>query len=286
MTPFEIAYPEGWLDVATCLQSGQVFRFQEADGVWTGSDGANTYSIRLGNPLSVTSNATPEALSSFFRLDWDAESVEGQILRCEPEMEPVMGGLRGLRVLRPSCPHETFYSFLCTPNNNLTRITGMVRFLASMGEDGVFPGTEVIAALPEALLRERKFGYRARTIPNVAQHVLEKGGDVWIESLKSLSYEEAHRELLGIPGIGPKLADCICLFALDHSEAVPVDTHVYQVAVRRYFPEMAGKALTDLRYRMIGDFFRDRFGSLAGWAHQYLFLDNLRRVASERRLSR
>ena len=71
------------------------------------------------------------------------------------------------------------------------------------------------------------------------------------------------------------MADCIALFGLHHMEAAPVDTHLWQAACRLYFPDWAGKAVTDVRYRQLGDFLRERFGDLTGWAHQYLFYENL-----------
>ena len=41
--------------------------------------------------------------------------------------------------------------------------------------------------------------------------------------------------LLPLPlhaGIGPKVAACVALFSLDKHAAIPVDTHVWQIAVR------------------------------------------------------
>jgi hypothetical protein len=67
------------------------------------------------------------------------------------------------------------------------------------------------------------------------------------------------------------------LFALHNTWAVPVDTHLWQAAVRCYFPQWEGASLTDAKYRGIGSYFRERFGELAGWAHQYLFVDNMLR---------
>lgn len=253
------------------------------DGRMLGVDGANYYLVELGSPLRVESNAGPEAFESLFRLDWDAADIERRIVRRGPELAPYMEGMRGLRVLRPSDPSETFFSFLCTPNNNVARITGMVRTLAAFGDplaevDGRtihrFPSAEMIARIPEQELRERRFGYRAGTITRAAAEVARRG-EAWLPGLKSASYDEAMRELLAIPGVGPKLADCIALFALDHTEAVPVDTHVWQQVVRIYRPDWEGKSLTPARYAEAGTIFRDRFGDLSGWAHQYLFYDNL-----------
>ena len=41
------------------------------------------------------------------------------------------------------------------------------------------------------------------------------------------------RMLLKLGGVGKKVADCICLFALHHIEAFPVDTHI-QDMLKRY----------------------------------------------------
>ena len=50
------------------------------------------------------------------------------------------------------------------------------------------------------------------------------------------------------------MADCICLMSLDKMEAVPVDTHVWQLAVREY--HLSGlsnnKSLTESVYKQIG----------------------------------
>ncbi len=233
--------------------------------------------------LKVKSNSRREDFERLFRLDWDSVEIEREVLERGPELTPYLGSLEGLRVMRQSDPEETFFTFLCTPNNHIKRIAGMVGQLASYGpvagefggiEFHRFPSVEVIASIPEEDLRAKGFGYRGATIPNAARYALSKGPD-YLTSLKKEPYEVAQRALCEVPGVGPKLADCICLFGLDHTEAVPIDTHIWQAATRLYFPEWQGKALTDMKYRQVSAFFRDRFGELAGWAHQYLFFDNV-----------
>ena len=41
----------------------------------------------------------------------------------------------------------------------------------------------------------------------------------------------------------PKVAACICLFSLDKAAAVPVDTHVWQLAAQHYLPHLRGARL-------------------------------------------
>jgi N-glycosylase/DNA lyase len=67
----------------------------------------------------------------------------------------------------------------------------------------------------------------------------------------------------------------VCAFALGKDQAVPVDTHVFQLTRDRYMPELRGKSLTDALYARIATFWRQQFGPYAGWAQQYLFYDHL-----------
>lgn len=99
------------------------------------------------------------------------------------------------------------------------------------------------------------------------------------------SYRRAHEQLLLLPGVGPKVADCVCLMGLGWGEAVPVDTHVWQIAVRDYRfgggGKSAGKTKTFSRamYDAVGDHFRKLWGDQAGWAHSVLFTADLRAFA-------
>ena len=52
-----------------------------------------------------------------------------------------------------------------------------------------------------------------------------------------------------------QVADCVCLMSLDKTEAIPVDTHVWQFAARHYLPKLLSaknKSLTDKLYQDIG----------------------------------
>lgn len=263
-----------------------MFRWKEQRlDEWIGVDGDRWYRVNVApGELKVSSNGTEADFRSLFRLEIDLPTLERKILASGPELAPYVVQLPGLRLLRPSSARELVFCFLCTPNNNLGRILQMVSALAKYGEpmaevDQVelhrFPTIERIAAISESELRSKGFGYRAATIPSIAHRILEAGGEPWLVSLRETPYEQARAALMSLKGIGPKLADCMALFALHHTESVPVDTHLWQAAVRLYFPEWQEKSLTEQRYRMIGDLFRSRFGEWAGWAHQYLFYENL-----------
>ncbi len=288
---------------------------KEEDGAWVGVDGSNWYRLWHGRPahgfqdrpgldrqqtilspkegsaLMVHTNATRDEAMRFFRLDKDAKESERRILELGPELKPAIDTLLGIRLMRPSSLTETVFTFLCTANNNLHRIIPMCWKLGSFGEPLVdskgtsptvegstltrFPTVTQIAAIDELELRQAGFGYRGATIPKAAKAILERGAEVWLSELRQADYLDLHHELCTIPGIGPKLADCIALYGYDKGEAVPLDTHIWQAFTRLYHPEWKDKAVTDFRYRESTQRFRDRFGELSGWAHLFLFFENL-----------
>jgi N-glycosylase/DNA lyase len=64
---------------------------------------------------------------------------------------------------------------------------------------------------------------------------------------------------------------------LGWGEAVPVDTHVWQIAQRDYkFGKGKHKSLTKATYDAVGDHFRQLWGKEAGWAHSVLFAADLK----------
>lgn len=120
----------------------------------------------------------------------------------------------------------------------------------------------------ESVLKKEGFGYRAKYINESAKLIVKEGGEKWLNDLTKLQYEDAKNKLMTLTGIGPKVADCICLMSLGHLGAIPVDTHVYQIARKFYMPGLPKrKTVTTKIYKDIGDHFRDLYGPLAGWAH-------------------
>ena len=246
-------------------------------------DGAAWFCLRRhAKVVHVESNAGYDELSRLFSLELNASVIVKEIATAGPELEPYLAATRGLRVLRYADPVECVFTFLCTANNHVARIATMVRQLASYGprlDDHPthrrFPTLECLAALSETDLRSAGFGYRGASMPKVAVQLLHRGGARYVEDLRGSSFAVARAELMSLPSIGPKLADCIALFGLGFRVSVPVDTHLWKAATRLYFPDYAGTALTQQKYEEFASFFSNRFGPNAGWAHQALFFDSL-----------
>ncbi|XP_048066616.1 N-glycosylase/DNA lyase isoform X2 [Megalobrama amblycephala] len=131
----------------------------------------------------------------------------------------------------------------------------------------------------EMRLRDLGFGYRARFLQQSSQTIVNSHGPDWLHLLRSAPYLQTRDALRTLPGVGLKVADCVCLMSLDKFEALPVDTHVWQIAKRDYnfAAGNSQKTLTDRVYKEIGDFFRKLWGPYAGWAQSVLFCADLKK---------
>jgi N-glycosylase/DNA lyase len=280
------------LDLSATLRSGQVFRWtQDADHVWHGV---------LENQRIARLQQSADSAGIWWEADGpDAEAAIRSFLRLGPQ-EPDLTALAetwcredalfaeawarnpGIRVLRQD-PGECFFAFLCASVAPIARISGMLRAVA--GELGtplrpgeitegyytLFPSASQIAAASEERLRELGLGFRARRVMEASRTLIQLPPGHLAVLRHGATYDEAKKELTAFFGVGEKIADCVCLFALDKDGAIPVDTHIWRIAVTRYAPDLAGKSLTAANYARVTQAFHDRFGPLAGWAQQTLF---------------
>lgn len=162
----------------------------------------------------------------------------------------------------------------------------MVDFVSSLGlylgevegfEFHQFPSLERLSRVSEDELRKAGFGYRAKYITGTVSALQSKpgGGDEWLLSLRKLDLQDAIAALCTLPGVGPKVAACIALFSLDQHSAIPVDTHVWQIATRYLVPDLAGAKLTNKLCSRVAEAFVSKYGEYAGWAQTLLFIAEL-----------
>lgn len=128
-------------------------------------------------------------------------------------------------------------------------------FLGSVGgaDFYTFPELDRLCAATEEDLRGMGLGYRAKFICKSSQTVAANGGRGWLERLRAAPHEEARTALETLCGVGSKVADCVCLFSLDKTGAIPIDTHVWQISVRDFDASLAAtKSLTPTVYARVG----------------------------------
>jgi len=86
-------------------------------------------------------------------------------------------------------------------------------------------------AIAEAIRVGGLAGVKAPRIKAIVEEVWARLGSFDLPFLTEMPLEEAKAWLRSLPGVGPKTAACVLLFALGRP-ALPVDTHVYRVAKR------------------------------------------------------
>ncbi|MEN6371672.1 MAG: DNA glycosylase [Armatimonadota bacterium] len=289
-------YPREYLNLAYTLACGQAFRWQLDDDNWWSAP-VRRKLIRIKEDDSgflwetYPSDAGLELITDYFRLNDDVPAIYKHLSASDTHMSELICRFRGLRIVRQD-PYETTLSYICSTANSVSRISSAIerfsrrygRHITTIGgrEHYSFPTVESLAeADPDELSAVGNLGWRGANIVDVARQILSRPPG-WLESLRDASYGEAKSELMNIRGIGAKIADCICLFALDKDEAVPVDTHIRQVAVRYFMPELKTKTITPAAYNKIVQVFWNKFGNYAGWAQEFLYYEDLLRTRAVR----
>jgi len=283
---FEI--PGAELSLEASLNCGQAFRWvPSAGGAWTGVVWDRAVWVRRSGDF-VELRAYPPLpdpegwFSAYFRLDVDLKALYGHFRAAHPYLAEAIGLFPGLRVLGQH-PTEVLLSYALSVSNSVPRISRAIEVLSRrfgrpiVTLDGVsyyaFPRPEVLAGLPlpdPELAAETGAGWRLENLKRVAA-ALSARGEGWLTGLAETPYEEAWAELTTLPGVGPKIADCVCLFGLWFDEAVPVDTHIWALARDLFGPAIPARTLTPATYRLVSRLYREKFGPFAGWAQEYLY---------------
>lgn len=296
------------LSLAKVLRCGQTFRWKNINNVWSFAIQdrivllkQDDHSILYSHIILETSPLKPQKVQDhetfafvhdYFNLSKNLKELyahwsEQHLIHRKGKNSNPFHAFTGIRLLRQD-PWETTLSFICSSNNNVKRISKMCDNLCiEYGEyineyEGMkfysFPKAEKLTGPKvEMRLRELGFGYRAKFIHQTALKLHNELSVEKLNDLRNQDYETSHDFLLQFTGVGPKVADCICLMALDKHEVVPVDTHVYQIAIRDY--KFKGskdlKTMTKTIYAAIRLYFKDVFGEYAGWAQSVLFASDL-----------
>lgn len=195
-------------------------------------------------------------LKHYLNLSSNLSELYNQWSSQDPNFKKKAAAFSGVRILRQD-PWEALVSFICSSNNNISRISQMVEklcihygpFVATIGERAYhdFPAPDALAGKDvESKLRSLGFGYRARYIYQTAVMVSQEREKGWLNDLCNPEspafgieakaggemkpegrdgYRNAHEKLLELQGVGPKVSDCVCLMGLGWGESVPVDTH-------------------------------------------------------------
>lgn len=264
-------------DLDCTLACGQLFRWDCRQGWWQGVVGHSVVRIRQLERQLEFEGADKSFIRQYFQLDLDLDAILGSIDK-DPVIHDAILLHHGLRLIRQE-PWECLISYICAQNANIPFIRRMITNMADMygesistpvGEGKCFPQPDVLASLEEPDLRGCSLGYRSPYVLDTARRIAADSG--WAGRIEKMGYVEAKEVLMDYRGVGPKVADCILLFAFQKFEAFPVDVWIRKVMYRHYLKQACEKNSLGCReYRFIGDFARQYFGNYAGYAQEYLY---------------
>jgi N-glycosylase/DNA lyase len=263
-------------DLAATLSSGQAFRWRWLNGAWEGVVAGRWVRLRQEQNRIIAETAVLVEdwiwLRHYLQLDVNI----GEICGTFPPDEPMQNSVRscaGLRLLRQE-PWECLASFICSSTKQIVQIQQIIALLCRRfgepvtvpaGHEPVwsFPDFTRLAEVKESELRECKLGFRAPYLLGSARKLRDK--EVDLNALHGIALEEARAQLIQLPGVGLKIADCVLLFGYGFQQAFPVDVWIMRALQQLYFPKRRVK-LPRLRH-----FSRTHFGPHSGYAQQYLF---------------
>lgn len=253
-------------EIAQIHRSGQWFRMEDLGEGRFGILAAEKYLEICQHGQECEFYCSREDMEGFWKDYFDLQTDYGKFIREIDEKDQYLAKAarlgQGIRILHQDL-WEMIVSFLISQQNNIPRIRRCIANICerygerrqnSQGRTyDTFPRPEALAEAREEDLRDCNLGYRSRYIKKTARMVMD--GEISLEAVRNMKYPEAREELLKLYGVGEKVADCICLFALHQMEAFPVDTHIRQ-ALEKHYPQ---------------GFPFDRYKDCSGVMQQYIF---------------
>ena len=241
------------INLEKILATGQVFRWRKFEDTWYGVIRNKLWVLRQ-DPSGIhytfhvldkemendnTHLIKPvDELSDYFNLRHKLSDMTQPWKSSDPHLSSLLTSHQGLRLIRQD-PYECLLAFITSSCNNIPRISSLMLKLSQLSKHSVTVSGTEFHSLPEITVFQRPnieqklralgFGYRAKYIVSAMCDVFDRGGLEWLESLRKVELSEARRELSHLAGVGPKVASCVCLMSLDKHDAVPIDTHIYQV---------------------------------------------------------
>jgi N-glycosylase/DNA lyase len=269
-------------DLEKTLNSGQVFHWQKVDDGFVGTIGdralyleqrSKFLKVRFGGPPKRTREprALPRIVERYFALDHPLAEICNSFPK-DPVMNAARKFCQGLRIIRQQ-KWECLATFICSSMKQVAHIRQISLALRKrFGEQRrigdhlvyTFASPLRLGQASEKELRDCKLGYRAKNLRATAR--LVHSGQADLEAWSALSDAELRKKLCALPGVGPKIANCVMLFAYERLRAFPIDVWIERVLRQHYF--WRRRKISAQRLRQFSETY---FGDHGGYAQQYLF---------------
>ena len=261
-----IVFDKNEFNTTHILECGQIFRYKKLDDksyFVISSDKTATITETDNSYEIITKDV--KYFVNFFDLNNNYTNIKNELSSNSETMKLATNFGYGIRILNQP-PLEMIISFIISANNNIKRIQQLVEKLSvkcgkNMDEYYAFPTIEELSTLTIEDLKALGMGFRAKYIYETTK--LLQNFD--LETLRSYDTEKLLEFLSTLSGVGPKVADCIALFAYHNMNCFPVDTWVEKI-YNSFFAKEKETNRVKIRKNLT-----DMFKNLSGYAQQYLF---------------
>lgn len=257
---------------------------------YANTDPDNEVEIIAESPKKISKKSVESSIREIFSLNHDLNQFY-DFLSEDPKLTPTINFCEGLRIFKANNPFECIISSISSANCSILRWTRSVddikrkwgdEYHFSPGDFYTFPTPGVLGEVPEHDLEEMQrcedelppdfifeknlqacgVGYRAKYIINASRMVQS---EIKMSKIAKMKYEKAFESIIKLPGVGPKVADCILLYGFGMGEAFPVDVWIKRIIEHLYFPG------EELKPQEVREFGMERYGDWAGYVQLYLF---------------
>lgn len=269
----KIITEEEFFNVKDTLECGQIFRFKPFEkGYLVFSKDMACYAYNEDGKAVIECETENEGyFRHFFDLSRDYSLIYSRAKKSRYDIvSRAAEAGKGIRILNQD-KTETLFSFLTSQNNRIPRIKSIIeRTCSARGVKNSFLGEEYYSfPSPEELFDDDVgfynglgYGYRSDFIRSTAKRLIESAGE--LDEMAVLSTTELKASLMSFKGVGPKVADCVSLFAYHKTDAFPVDTWIEKL----YREDFNG---AEKNRNKINEFFVNSFGEDSGYIQQYVF---------------
>lgn len=209
---------------------------------------------------------------NYFDFSRNYEDIKEALKTKDPFLKTAVEYAPGIKILNQEF-FECLISFIISQNNRIPMIKKVISNLSEAYSVPVgsfngktyysFPDAQTLFNAGEDGLMKCKTGFRAKYILDACEKFIS--GEISYEKISKMDTETARNLLMTIKGVGPKVSDCVLLFSLGRHEVFPTDVWVKRVMSELYFNG------TSAGIKAIHSFADENFGSLSGFAQQYLF---------------
>lgn len=261
------------------FECGQCFRWnKQQDGSYIGVIKQGVLQIKKDKKdIIITGKCEGEIkqiVNKYFDLETDYKEIKNTLSQIDDYLKTSIKFGNGIRILNQDL-WETIISFIISANNNIPRIKGIIeRISKAYGKQinyqdnsyYTFPTPNELSKATIKDLRQLGLGFRDKRVYDTTQIIINK--QITLQQLLAEDTEKLKETLLTLPGVGPKVADCIMLFGMHRFEVFPIDVWVRRVMNELYLKQEDENKINKKEIEKLAV---EKYSDLAGLAQQYLF---------------